>query len=169
MTVSPITGDFGMFAASNATGATGTANTQADSKMFMDLMVAQMKYQDPMNPADTSTMLTQNATFTQVQAVQEMQKEMGLVLSSQLASSTVAMIGKDVSWVGENGAMKTGTATGTVYTPNGPVLLVGDEQVPIASIAGVGDTSGYDYTASNTGSTTVADGTGPTGYVTQNA
>ena len=169
MTVSPITGDFGMFAASNATGATGTANTQADSKMFMSLMVAQMKYQDPMNPADTSTMLTQNATFTQVQAVQEMQKEMGLVLSSQLASSTVAMIGKDVSWVGDDGAMKTGTATGTVYTPNGPVLLVGDEQVPIASIAGVGDTSGYDYTASNTGSTAVSDGTGPTGYVTQNA
>ncbi len=168
MTVSPITGDYGMFAASNATGATGAADTQADSKMFMDLMVAQMKYQDPMNPADTSTMLTQNATFTQVQAVQEMQKEMGLVLSSQLASSTVAMIGKNVSWVGADGTLKSGTATGTVYTPSGPVLMVGDEQVPIASIAGVGDTSGYDYTASNTGSTAVSDGTGPTGYL-QNA
>ena len=169
MTVSPITGDFGMFAASNATGATGSSATQADSQMFMDLMVAQMKYQDPMNPADTSTMLTQNATFTEVQAVQEMQKEMGLVLSSQLASSTVAMIGKDVSWVGADGALKSGTATGTVYTPTGPVLMVGDEQVPIGSVAGVGDTSGYDYTANNTGSTTVNDGTGPTGYVTQNS
>ena len=166
MTVTPITGNYGMFAANASVGATGAATTQADSQMFMQLMVAQLKYQDPMNPADTSQMLTQNATFTQVQAIQEMQSEMGMLLSSQIASSAVGMIGKNVSWVDASGELQSGTATGTVYTAAGPVLTVGDEQVPVGSVAGVGDLGDYDFTATTD---TAVGGTGPTGYVTQNS
>jgi len=169
VTVSPITGDYGMFVANDASTASATSSSSDDSNMFLQLMVAQMKYQDPMNPTDTSSMLTQNATFTEVQAIQEMQSEMGMVLSSQLASSSVAMIGKSVSWVDANGSLKSGTATGTVYTSSGPVLMVGDEQVPVSSIAGVGDTSGYDFTAGAGDSSTTVSDTGPTGYVSTNA
>ena len=169
MTVSPITGDYGMFVASNASASSASSSLAGDSDMFLQLMVAQMKYQDPMNPADTSTMLTQNATFTQVQAIQEMQSEMGMVLSSQLAFGAAAMIGKDVSWVDATGALKTGTATGAAFASSGPVVLVGDEQVPVSSIAGLGDTSTYDFTAGAGDSGTTVSTTGPTGYVSTNA
>jgi flagellar basal-body rod modification protein FlgD len=163
--VSPITSDYGIFAA-NASSTTGQANTQADSDMFLKLMVAQMKYQDPMNPTDSSQMLTQNAIFTEVQAVQEMQKEMGMVLSSQMAFGTAAMIGQNVSWVDANGALQTGKATGAAFGASGPVLLVGDQQVPVSSIAGLGDTSGYDFSANAGDTSTSVSGTSPTGYVT---
>jgi flagellar basal-body rod modification protein FlgD len=123
--------------------------------MFLQLMVAQMKYQDPMNPTDTSTMLTQNATFTEVQAIQEMQSEMGMVLSSQLAFGSAAMIGKTVSWVDANGTTQSGTVDGATFTTSGPVVNVGDQQVAVSSIASVsaGSGSGSGSSSSSSGST----------------
>lgn len=166
MAVSPITSDYGIFAA-NASSTTGQATTQADSDMFLKLMVAQMKYQDPMNPTDSSQMLTQNAIFTEVQAIQEMQSEMGLLLSSQLAFGSAAMVGQKVSWVDSNGLVKSGTVNSVDFTTAGPVANVGDEQIPINSIASVGDrttstTSTGDATggSDSTSTTTGADGTG---------
>jgi flagellar basal-body rod modification protein FlgD len=136
--ISPITSDYGMFAA-NASSSTGQETTQADSDMFLKLMVAQMKYQDPMNPTDSSQMLTQNAIFTEVQAIQEMQSEMGLLLSSQLAFGSAAMVGQKVTWVDANGTVKSGTVDSVDFTTSGPVANVGDEQIPINSVASIGD------------------------------
>ena len=155
MTVSPIGSDYGMFAANATSSASSSSSTKSDSDMFLQLMVAQMKYQDPMNPTDTSTMLTQNATFTQVQAIQEMQDEMGMVLSSQLAFGSAAMIGKDVSWVDANGAVQSGTVSGASFTSSGPMLTVGDQQIAMNAIAAVGDGT-VDTSASSSSSGTVS-------------
>jgi flagellar basal-body rod modification protein FlgD len=150
VTVSPISSDYGIFAANNNASTSGADTTKADSDMFMQLMVAQLKYQDPMNPADSSTMLTQNATFTQVQAIQEMQSEMGMLLSSQLAFGSASMIGQQVSWVDSDGATKTGKVDSVDFTTTGPVANIGDTQVPINSIASIGDRDG---SSTATGST----------------
>lgn len=151
MTVTPISSDNGIFAANSASTASSTGSTSEDSNMFLQLMVAQMKYQDPMNPTDTSTMLTQNATFTEVQAIQEMQSEMGMVLSSQLAFGSAAMIGQNVSWVDANGTTQSGTVSGVSYTTSGPVVSVGDQQVSLNSIGAIGTIA--PSTSSDTGTT----------------
>jgi flagellar basal-body rod modification protein FlgD len=140
----------GIFAPADATAA-DTSGTQQDSDMFLQLMVAQLKYQDPMNPTDSSTMLTQNATFTEVQSMQELQKEMSMLLSSQLAFGAASMIGKQVSWTDADGNVQSGTVSGTTFAASGPTLSVNGTDVPVASVttvapapttaAGTGDTS----------------------------
>ena len=140
MTVTPISSDYGIFAA-NAASTSGSSTTSSDSDMFLQLMVAQLKYQDPMNPTDSSTMLTQNATFTEVQSINEMTSEMGMLLSAQLAFGATSMIGKNVSWVDANGNTQSGTVSGASFTSSGPVLTVGDQQVALNSVAAVGDVS----------------------------
>ena len=140
----------GIFAPANAT-ASDTSGTQQDSDMFLQLMVAQLKYQDPMNPTDSSTMLTQNATFTEVQSMQELQKEMSMLLSSQLAFGAASMIGKQVSWTDADGNAQSGIVSGTTFAASGPTLSVNGTDVPVASVttvapapttaAGTGDTS----------------------------
>lgn len=153
MTVPPIGSDYGMFAANATSSAAGASSTKSDSDMFLQLMVAQMKYQDPMNPTDSSTMLTQNATFTQVQAIQEMQNEMGMVLSSQLAFGSAAMIGKNVSWMDANGQTQSGIVDGASFTSSGPMLNVGDQQIAVSAIASVDGGTGT-TTGTGTGTTT---------------
>ena len=56
--------------------ATQTATNSVDRKdqmgkdMFLKLLVAQMKYQDPANPASSSEFMAQTATFTQVEKLE---------------------------------------------------------------------------------------------------
>ena len=40
---------------------------QMGKDVFMKLLVAQMRYQDPSNPVDSSQMMAQTATFSQVE------------------------------------------------------------------------------------------------------
>lgn len=143
--------DYGIFAASNASTAASSSSTSSDSQMFLQLMVAQMQYQDPDNPTDTSTMLQQNATFTEVQAVQEMTQEMQMMLSSQVAFGGAAMVGKQVSYVDGNGDTQTGTVQGASFTGSGPVLNIDGTSVPLNSIASIGDTG---TPSATTGATT---------------
>ena len=39
--------------------------------MFLQLLVAQMRYQDPMNPTDSSQFLSQSAQFTALEKMQD--------------------------------------------------------------------------------------------------
>jgi len=162
MTVTPVdtgstasaSSNYGIFAA-NASATSGDSSINSDSQEFLQLMVAQMQYQDPMNPTDSSSMLTQNATMTEVQAIQEMQDEMGMVLSSQLAFGSASMIGKSVTWTDTNGHTQSGTVSGATFTSSGPVLSVGDQQVALNSVASIGSTtSGTSGTTSSSSAST---------------
>jgi flagellar basal-body rod modification protein FlgD len=49
------------------TAAESNSNSTVSKDMFLQLLVAQIKYQDPMNPADGATYLTQLAQFQQLE------------------------------------------------------------------------------------------------------
>jgi flagellar basal-body rod modification protein FlgD len=54
-------------AESGADTAAKSSNSTVSKDMFLQLLVAQIKYQDPMNPADGATYLTQLAQFQQLE------------------------------------------------------------------------------------------------------
>ena len=45
--------------------------SSSDKEMFLNLMVAQLRYQDPMNPADSGEFLAQTAQFTALEKMQD--------------------------------------------------------------------------------------------------
>ncbi len=106
-------------AVSGATGtATYTATTAVERKdqgsqkdMFLKLLVAQMKYQDPANPASSSEFMAQTATFTQVEKLEEIAAQNASMLALQRSSSAGALVGRTVSYTDENGATQTGRVT----------------------------------------------------------
>ena len=53
---------------------------QMGKDVFLKLLVAQLKYQDPSNPADSSQMMSQTATFTQVEKLEEIAKQNSALL-----------------------------------------------------------------------------------------
>jgi flagellar basal-body rod modification protein FlgD len=102
--ISPVTNDTAAIAASDfAPGAQAKPPTdQFGQDTFLKLLVAQMKYQDPMNPTDSTQLLAQTAQFTEVEKLNDISTEM----KSQAAATEVleagAMVGKDVT-VGTSG------------------------------------------------------------------
>ncbi len=128
-------------------GATSTSSStpnaaETDKNMFMQLLVAQMRYQDPMNPTDSSQFLAQSAQFTALEKMQDVADHTASLLSSQVAFGASGLIGKHVTWTdATSGAAKDGTVDGVTFGTDGPVLDIGGTQLPIASVLSVTDGS----------------------------
>jgi flagellar basal-body rod modification protein FlgD len=97
-TVFPITASAAAHTSPTDPTTATSGNNQLNENTFLTLLVAQLKYQDPMNPADSTQFLTQTAQFTEVETLQKMakQQEAQQAASQLLAAST--MIGRPVTY-----------------------------------------------------------------------
>ena len=68
-----------------------TAPTGYDKDAFMQILVAQMKYQDPMEPTSNTEYISQYATFTQVEQLSNMANAMSLSRASEMVGKTVVV------------------------------------------------------------------------------
>ena len=111
--------------------ATNTATTtvdrpdQMDKDTFLKLLVAQLKYQDPDKPADSSQLMSQSATFSQLEALQSLAKQNAQMLALQRATSAGALVGHTVTYTDTDAAIKTGTVTS---------VLLGDDTTEATAV-----------------------------------
>jgi flagellar basal-body rod modification protein FlgD len=108
-----------------------------NSNTFLKLLVAQLSHQDPMNPTDSSTYITQEAQFSMVQSMNSLAKQNAAILQSQQMLEATSFIGKNVTYVDANGAQNVGVVSSASPGSNGAVVRVGDTQIPISSITSV--------------------------------
>lgn len=78
-----------------AAGADKAANTKGngslDKDAFLQLLVAQMKYQDPLEPASNTEYISQYATFSELEQMQNMSASLELSRASSLVGKTVTI------------------------------------------------------------------------------
>jgi len=80
----------------DAASSSTTPNPSVSEDMFLQLLVAQIKNQDPLNPADGTQFLTQLAQFSQLEQSIDMSTDLGairtdldhLVAQTQTATQT---------------------------------------------------------------------------------
>lgn len=69
-----------------------TANTNSlDKDAFLQLLVAQMKYQDPLEPTDNTQYISQLATFSQLEATQNVQSSLSEMEANDLVGKQVIL------------------------------------------------------------------------------
>lgn len=136
------------------TGTAGTthvpASTTVERKdqgstkdMFLKLLVAQMKYQDPSNPASSSELMAQNATFTQVEKLEQIATQNASLLALQRSSSAGALVGRTVTYTDGSGAKQSGLVT-SVRIGNDTTeasVMVGGVSVAMGRITEVASTA----------------------------
>src|SRR5688572_12833212 len=120
--------------AATPTAAGGLGGLGSDA--FLNLLVAQLRYQNPMAPSDPSAMLNQTATFTQVETMQRLAAAQQQMLGLQRASIAADMVGQDVTAQATDGTQIKGVVDGVRFTETGPVLLIGDREVPMEQVTG---------------------------------
>ena len=69
--------------------ANATSNDSMDKEAFLQLLVAQMKYQDPLEPTSNTEYISQYAQFSQVEQMQNMSASMDLQRASSLVGQYV--------------------------------------------------------------------------------
>lgn len=138
MTVSAVESTPGPFGASTATTST-TSTASPDKDMFLQLMVAQMRNQDPANPQDSSAFLAQTAQFTALEKMQQVADQTSQLVALQVAFGASGMVGKTVAYPGPDGSMLSGVVNSVRFEATGPVLQINGEDVHFAEVQSIGD------------------------------
>jgi flagellar basal-body rod modification protein FlgD len=110
---------------------------------FLQLLVAQLKYQDPLNPTSGTQFLSQTAQLTEVETMSNLESEVSQEASSQQQMASTSMIGQQVSATLTDGTVVSGLVQGvSLTTSGGPTLNVNGTAVPLGDVQSVGTTSG---------------------------
>jgi flagellar basal-body rod modification protein FlgD len=110
---------------SSPTGST-TATSSVDYNTFLQLLVAEMKNQDPTNPMDTSQYMSQFAQLSTVEQAMQTNNKLDALLSSQSLSQADGLIGKTVSFTDQTGATFSGKVASISINSNGSIATLQD-------------------------------------------
>jgi flagellar basal-body rod modification protein FlgD len=116
----------------------------------MNLLIAQLKNQDPLNPVDNSQLMAQLAQFSQLQETQQMAQSLNKFIAQQNtanATNLVTLLGKHVTTNGSTFALTPGTTTPISYTlaanaSTATVQILSASGVPVATWTGSNQTAG---------------------------
>ncbi len=106
----------------------------SDKDTFLKLLVAQLKYQDPSNPADSTQFLAQTAQFTQVEKLADIAEGQANMLAAQQLLSASNLVGRTIAYTDASGAEVTGVVTKATLGGSDPTLRVGDTDVALSSV-----------------------------------
>ncbi len=98
----------------STTGSGASGSNQINENTFLQLLVAQMQYQDPLSPTDSTDFLTQTAAFTEVSTLQQIETDQTAIQNTNQLLAASGMVGHDVTYSTTGIAPATHVATTTV-------------------------------------------------------
>ena len=115
-----------------------TSNSSLDKDAFLQLLVAQMKYQDPLEPTSNTEYISQLVTFSELEEMQNLTSGMTLQRASSLVGQYVFMKVTDSSG---NTTYPEGTVDYVVYENNKAYLSIDETLYSIDDLDTVADST----------------------------
>ena len=150
MSVDAVVKDGKLVTGTTSTTSTKTTSTTVDKTDFMNLLVAQMKYQDPLEPTSNTEWVSQYATFSELEQMQNMSNSLTLSRASGLVGNDVIIDHTD-STTGKETVI-TGKVDYVTYVNNKAYLSVGGSLYSIDELQSVVDA---DYSTASQIATTL--------------
>lgn len=119
---------------------TGAASAKMTSTQFMNLLLKQLQYQDPMSPTDNNQFISQQCQFSQLSATEE--TNASIDNNNGIAQAT-SLVGKYVTVTDATDKTKTISGTVTSATINGKdsAISINGVMYPLSSIKNVSNTA----------------------------
>ena len=125
---------------SPASSAPPAASTQPiiNQQQFLQLLTAQLKAQDPMNPISATDFTSQLSQLSTLSGIEQLNTSIQQMLQLQQLSQGASLMGKTVTFT-QSGANSTGKGVvQSVAVQNGQLQVqIGKQQIPIAQISGI--------------------------------
>jgi flagellar basal-body rod modification protein FlgD len=123
---------------STATGAASATSASApsgvDYNTFLQLLITEMKNQDPTNPTDPSQYMSQFAQFSTVEQAVQTNSKLDALLSSSALSQADGLIGRTASYTDSTGATVSGTISSISINTDGAVATFQDgTRIPVGA------------------------------------
>ena len=123
--------------AANNTPARATSNDQLGKDAFLKLLVAQLRYQDPLAPSDPGDFMAQTAQFTTVEKLELLTQQGETTTRALGLSAASGLIGRNVSWIGDDGATVTGRVAAATSSIEGVHLSVVGKKIALEAVTGI--------------------------------
>ncbi len=136
MTVPPVAGT-----SLYATNPTRDPVQQLDGKVFLQLLVAQLRSQDPSSPMDTNEMIGQTTQLAMMEQLTALTTQNQEAFSLQMRMAASNLIGHTVTYKDSAGEVASGTVSSVSYAAAVPVVMVGDDAVRLDAITGISPTT----------------------------
>ncbi len=116
-------------------------NDSLDKDAFLKILVAEMQYQDPLEPSSNTEWVTQMASFSQIESLQDVSKTLGEQTAAQLVGKRV------IVEASENEGGEVNYVTGIVQCiekrSDGLYFSINDLLYPVDSLYAVVDEEYY--------------------------
>jgi flagellar basal-body rod modification protein FlgD len=120
-----------------ASAAASSASSQVSQDQFLQLMVAQLKSQDPLQPTSNGEFLAQLAQFSTLSGVEKLNTSFGDMLSLQEITQGSNLIGRNISYTNAAGAKASGTVKSVGVTDGAIELQINSDSVKLSQIVGL--------------------------------
>ena len=111
--------------------------SEMGSDLFLELLVAQLQNQNPMEPMDGNALLQQTSQLANVEALQELSELQSHIAGLGQFDTAAQMIGHTVTATDPFLGAITGVVTGVRATAAGPVVQIGGREVSVDQIVAV--------------------------------
>ncbi len=125
----------GVSGSSSATGRVAAdALRDLDVDNFLQLMIAELQNQDPLNPMDNAQMLQQISQMRQIGATDSLSETLEAVLFGQSISNASSLIGREVRALGDDGNEVTGYVEKVAVADGQVKVYLGTNAVSLSNI-----------------------------------
>jgi len=135
------TGTNGSTGSNNSNGALVNPAGQLGEQSFLQLLVAQLQNQDPLQPMDNTQYITQLAQFQSLQTLQSLQTTLESSMGTQVLSDAMGLIGRDVTGTAADGSTVSGTVKGVTLNNGDAQLDLGTTTIDLANVTKIETTT----------------------------
>ncbi|HWB10040.1 MAG TPA: flagellar hook capping FlgD N-terminal domain-containing protein [Pirellulales bacterium] len=133
----------GASGASSSTGANSTTSstdklTSITPDDFLQLLITQLKNQDPLNPTSSDQILQQISLIDNIEATTNLSSSLNSVATDQGFQAASGLIGMQVQGVDSNGNPVSGTVDSASFSNGVASLNVGSQTMPLSGISAIG-------------------------------
>jgi flagellar basal-body rod modification protein FlgD len=105
---------------------------------FLQLLMSQMRNQDPLNPVSGTDFVAQLAQFSTLQGQQQLNTNITQMLALQQVTQGASLIGKQITYTDPNKTLPASGTVSAVQINNGAVqLMVGKQSVALTQVQSI--------------------------------
>ncbi len=127
--------------------ATGEApNNELDQDAFLKLLVAQLRYQDPLDPSDPADFMATTAQFTTIEKLDQIAEQGANAAILSGLSTASSLVGRAITFLDANDQPQTAVVRAAQVAASGVQLVTELGPVDMANLIAVGEV-GFDPSA----------------------
>lgn len=103
---------------------------------LLNILITQLRFQDPLKPVDNEAFIAQLAQFSALEQTQELNTRIDALNATQSTVQSVGLLGRDVDISSAGGGVTTGTVISVVLSSGVPQLTINQKpgNTPITGV-----------------------------------